>query len=213
MRARAVILDFNGTLSDDEPIVCRLFQELFAEHGRPLPAQRYYDELAGLPDAEIVARWLGEDHPAFTAVIEQRVARYRAVADGSTVREPARRAVRYAAARVPVAIVSGAARTEIDAVLAGAGIAELVSAIVSSDDIVHGKPHPEGHRRALELLDDGIRPEEVIVLEDTEAGVAAAKASGMRCVALAGTLGPERLAEAEELAERLDVALMRRLLG
>jgi beta-phosphoglucomutase len=213
MTVRAVVLDFNGTLSDDEPIVCRIFQQLFAEYGRPLSAQRYFAELAGLSDAEIVSRWLGPDHPDLTTVIEQRVARYRAVADGSTVAEPARAAVRYAAERVPVAIVSGAARAEIDAVLAAAGIAQLIRVIVSSEDVVQGKPDPEGHRRALELLDRGLRPEDVVVVEDTEAGVAAAKAAGMRCVAVTGTLGPERLAQADELVERLDVALMRRLLG
>jgi beta-phosphoglucomutase-like phosphatase (HAD superfamily) len=48
---------------------------------------------------------------------------------------------------------------------------------------------------------------------DTEAGVASAKAAGMRCLAVLGTLPPERLAAADELVERIDVPLMRRLLG
>jgi HAD superfamily hydrolase (TIGR01509 family) len=211
MTVRALVLDFNGTLSDDEPILCEIFRELFAEHGRPLSQQDYYDRLAGLSDPEIVRTWLGRDDPA---VIEQRVARYRAaVADGSTVHEPARAAVRYAAERVPVAIVSGAARAEIEPVVAAAGLAPLVRAIVSSDDVAHGKPHPAGYRRALELLGAGGHPDEVVAIEDTEAGVAAAKAAGMRCLALVGTLAPERLAAADELVERLDVPLMRRLLG
>jgi beta-phosphoglucomutase-like phosphatase (HAD superfamily) len=51
--ARAVIFDFNGTLSHDEPILCEIFSELFAEHGRPLSVQEYFDELAGLSDPEI----------------------------------------------------------------------------------------------------------------------------------------------------------------
>jgi sugar-phosphatase len=98
-------------------------------------------------------------------------------------------------------------------VVSAAGLAPLIRAIVSSDDVVHGKPHPEGYRRALELLGGGRRAEEVVVIEDTEAGVAAAKAAGMRCLALVRTLAPARLAAADELVERLDVALMRRLLG
>jgi HAD superfamily hydrolase (TIGR01509 family) len=208
---RAIVFDFNGTLSDDEPILCEIFQGLFAEHGRPLSAQEYYDELAGHSDPEIVRRWLGRDDPG---VIEKRVARYRAaVSDGSTVSEPVREAVRYAAERVPVAIVSGAARVEIDAVVTGAGLALLLRAIVSSDDVARGKPDPEGYLRALDLLDEGVRADEVVVLEDTEAGVAAATAAGMRCVAVAGTVAPERLGAADEIVERIDVALMRRLLG
>ena len=88
MTARAVLFDFNGTLSDDEPILCAIFQELFAEHGRPLSVQEYYDELAGLSDPEIVFTWLGRDHPHVDAVIAERVARYRAaVSDGSSIHE------------------------------------------------------------------------------------------------------------------------------
>ena len=62
--ARALILDFNGTVSHDEHIVLELFQELFAEHGRPLDAATYERELAGMSDPEIVWTWLGRDHPA-----------------------------------------------------------------------------------------------------------------------------------------------------
>jgi beta-phosphoglucomutase-like phosphatase (HAD superfamily) len=50
------------------------------------------------------------------------------------------------------------------------------------------------------------------VFEDTEAGVAAAKAAGMRCIAVLGTLAPERLAAADEIVPALDVELMRRVL-
>ena len=50
MAPRAIIFDFNGTLSDDEPILCEIFMHLFAEHGRPLSAQEYFDELAGSAD-------------------------------------------------------------------------------------------------------------------------------------------------------------------
>jgi sugar-phosphatase len=98
-------------------------------------------------------------------------------------------------------------------VLAAAGLAAHVRVIVSADDVADGKPHPDGFVRALALLDGRLRAEDVVVLEDTEAGVAAAKAAGMRCVGVLGTLGPDRLADADELAERVDVELLRRLVG
>ena len=214
MRPRALVFDFNGTLSDDEPILCAIFQELFAEHGRPLSEQDYYDELAGLSDPEIVRAWLGDDHPAVDAVIEERSTRYRAVvADGRSIGPEARAAVRYAADRVPVALVSGAVRAEIDPVLEAAGLFACFSVVVGSDNIERGKPDPEGYQRALALLDGGLSPEEVLVLEDTEAGVAAAKGAGMRCVAVLGTLTPERLLGADEIVKRIDLPLVERLLG
>lgn len=211
MPVSAVVLDFNGTLSDDEPVLCEIFMHLFAEHGRPMSAQEYFDQLAGLSDPEIVTTWLGEDHPDVREVIGERVRRYRAAAaDGSTVHEHVREAVRFAAERVPLAICSGAARDEIDPVVEAAGIAGCFRAIVSSDDVVHGKPDPEGYVKALELL--GADPAGAVVFEDTEAGIASARAAGVgRVLAMRTTLEPHRLAEADELIDRLDVGVMQGL--
>jgi beta-phosphoglucomutase-like phosphatase (HAD superfamily) len=214
LRVRAVIFDFNGTLSHDEPILCEIFSELFAEYGRPLSAQEYYDELAGLSDLEIVRTWLGRDHPSVDEVIERRIAAYRArVADGSSIAESVREAVRYAAARVQIAIVSGAAREEIEPVIGASGLAPMIGTIVGAEDVTEGKPHPAGYLRALELLDGELVANEVLVFEDTEAGVVSAKAAGMRCIAVLGTLAPERLAAANEIVPTIDVLLMQRLLG
>jgi beta-phosphoglucomutase len=214
MAISAVIFDFNGTLSNDEPILSEIFTELFAAHGKPLSAQEYFDQLAGLSDPEIVRTWLGEDHPDVDAVIEERIVRYRAAcADGSSIEEPTRAAVRFAADHVPVAIVSGAARAEIEPVIEAAGLASLFTAIVPAEDIARGKPDPEGYRRALELLGGDLDPADVLVFEDTEAGIASARGAGMRVVAVRGTLVPERLAAAEEIVDRVDVDVLRRYLS
>jgi HAD superfamily hydrolase (TIGR01509 family) len=178
-----------------------------------MSVEEYYDQLAGLSDPEIVRAWLGPDHPAADAVIAQRTALYiAAVADGSSIPERIREAVRYAAARVPVAIVSGSARAEIEPVLQTAGIRDAVTVVVSVDDVAAGKPDPESYLRALELL-DGVAASDAVVFEDTDAGIAAAKGAGMRCVAVLGTLTPERLVEADEIIPEIEVALMQRLLG
>jgi beta-phosphoglucomutase len=212
---RAIVFDFNGTLSDDEPILCDIFVRLFSDHGKPLSAQEYFDELAGLSDPEIVRTWLGSDHPGVDAVVDERVDRYRAaVAGGASVHEHVREAVRFAAERVPIAICSGGARVEIEQVVEAAGLAPLLCGIVSADDVVEGKPNPEGYMKAMRDLLDGIDPADVLVFEDTEAGVSSARAAGVgRVLAVTGTLDPERLREADELIERIDVDLMRRELS
>jgi len=209
----AIVFDFNGTLSDDEPVLCEIFMHLFAEHGRPMSAQEYFDQLAGMSDPEIVKTWLGHDHPDVQTVIDERVSRYRlATADGSTIHEHVREAVRYAAERVPLAICSGAAREEIEPIVESAGLAGCFRAVVSSEDVVYGKPDPEGYVKALELLT--VEPADAIVFEDTEAGVASARAAGAgRVLAVRTTLEPHRLAGADELLDRIDVGVMRRCLG
>jgi sugar-phosphatase len=75
---------------------------------------------------------------------------------------------------------------------------------------LHGKPDPEGYAKALALLGD---PRDALVCEDTEAGIAAAKAAGLRVIAKRGTLDANRLRAADELVDRIDVELMRRCLS
>jgi HAD superfamily hydrolase (TIGR01509 family) len=130
------------------------------------------------------------------------------------VHEHVREAVRYAAERVPLAICSGAARAEIERVVESAGLAPFLRGIVSSDDVVEGKPDPEGYVKAMHELLDGVDPADVLVFEDTDAGIASAKAAGVgRVLGVTGTLEPKRLSEADELIHRIDVELMRRVLG
>jgi beta-phosphoglucomutase len=216
MPCRAVIFDFNGTLSDDEPILYGIYAKLFAEHGRPLTEADYYQHLAGLSDPEIVHRWLGRRDDA-EQVVHERVNRYReAGADGSTIHRSVRCAVADAAARVPIAIVSGAAAAEIVPVVAAAGLTALFTAVVTSDDISQGKPDPEGYLVALEHLRGRVgdlRADEVTVFEDTEAGILAAKAAGMHCIAVSRTLPPDRLTAADEIVAGIDQAVIERILA
>jgi len=209
MLVRAVVFDFNGTLSDDEPILLAIYQELFAEHGRPLTEHEYYAELSGLSEEEIIGRWLGR---VDDGLIADRIARYRAkVSGGDTVYPEVRDAVRYAARRVPVAICSGAFLEEIEPVVAAAGLTSYVSAIVTADHVTHGKPDPEGYLRVAELI--GVPATETVAFEDTDAGVASARAAGAHVVAVTRTLGAARLSEAHELAGKIDVELLRRVLA
>ena len=119
----------------------------------------------------------------------------------------------HAAGHVPIAVVSGAHRAEVVPALEASGLADAFPVVVTIEDVERGKPDPAGYLLALELLGGPLRPEEVTVFEDTEAGVASAKAAGMRCVAIPGTHTPERLALADELAPALDVEAVRRALA
>ncbi len=212
MPTRAVIFDFNGTLSDDEPVLCRIYRELFAEYGQPLSEPDYYERLSGLAEHTIAAACLGAGDPRIGAFIRQRIDRYKtAVADGSAISPALREAVHYAAGRARLGVVSGAAREEIVPALAAAGLGDVLGLVVADDDVRLGKPHPEPYLLALEALDvDGT---EALVFEDTEAGVASAKAAGAHVIAVTGTQARERLAAADRIVDAIDVDLLRTLLG
>ena len=211
--ARALVFDFNGTLSHDEPVLFAIYAELFAEHGRPLTEDDYFGTLAGNTEEAIIGRWLGVDADELQGLVEERIDRYVRRADGSTIPEALREAVRFAAARVPVGVVSGAYRREIEPVLEKAGLARHVSALVAADDVERGKPDPEGYTRVLAALGDDLAPGEVVAFEDTEAGIASARGAGLRCLAVRGTLADERLSAADAIVDRIDVDLVRALVG
>jgi beta-phosphoglucomutase-like phosphatase (HAD superfamily) len=147
------------------------------------------------------------------AVLGEHGRRYRAVvADGSTVGDGARAAVRAAAARVPVGVVSGAERQHVELIMAAAGLDGLLGATVGLEDVRRGKPDPEGYLLGLARLDARLAAADVLVFEDTDHGVAAARAAGMRCVAVLGSVPAARLQAADEVVPALDAALVTRLL-
>jgi len=131
--ARAVAFDFNGTLSHDEPILFAVYREMFSARGRLLSADDYYGTLAGLSEETIIGTCFGVEGEALAALVEERIERYLELSgDGATVPRTLREAVAYAAARVPVAVVSGAFRREVEPVLAGAGLDRHVDVIVTA---------------------------------------------------------------------------------
>jgi beta-phosphoglucomutase len=211
--ARALVFDFNGTLSHDEPLLFAIYAELFTEHGRPLTEDDYFGTLTGNTEEAIIGGWLGVAGDALAALVEERIDRYVRRADGATIPQALREAVRHAAARVPVAVVSGAYRREIEPVLRGAGLSTSITTLVAADDVARGKPDPEGYVRALAALGDGLVPGDVVAFEDTEAGIASARGAGLRCLAVRGTLPDDRLAAADRIVDAIDLELVRSLVG
>jgi beta-phosphoglucomutase len=205
----AVVFDFNGTISDDEPLLAELFVQVFGEIGIEVTEERYFGEFAGYSDAEIVERILSEagrrDPAIARGLLDRRAELYLARAGaGETVHPAVAACVREIAGRVPVAVASGAVRVEVEAVLRGAALWPLLAAVVTADDVVHGKPDPEGYLIALDRL--GVSGSDALSFEDTHLGVMAAVAAGMRCVGVGTTVPAERLrgAGAEDVVAALD---------
>ncbi|WP_051973208.1 HAD family phosphatase [Cryobacterium sp. MLB-32] len=187
-----LLLDFNGTLSDDERLLSTLIRALASESlGVTLSADRYITTFAGRSDSDILGALLREStrpHAALETLVEQLAERYeRAAASVQLISESTREFVRGAAALgLSLAVVTGANRQSVLSALRKADLDDLLSTVVAEEDVVHGKPHPEGFLRGAQLL--GITdPRRIVVVEDSLPGIAAARAAGMRVLAVAGT--------------------------
>jgi beta-phosphoglucomutase len=206
----ATIFDFNGTLSDDEELLAELYTAIFDEHlGFDLETDEYYRSLAGLSDAEIVTSVLGwtgrgDDSRLAARLLDEKIRRYKAeVRSHPRIAAEAVEFVVDVSRRVPVAVVTGAARAEVDAALDAAGLSEAVRFVIAGEDVSRGKPDPEGYDMARRRLAP-LEAARIVVFEDSMVGIRAAKAAGMQCIAVAGTTDRAMLAgETRLLVDRI----------
>lgn len=204
---RAFLFDFDGTLADTEPLHFAAFAETLTRRGVAISETEYFAHFLGRTDRECI-EWLSADRGRADLVRDREAlvaekarvmaSRLRA---GAPLRPGVREFVARAAEAGPAAVVSGALRVEVESVLAGAELGAYFATIVAADDVSRGKPDPEGFRlawrrlRALRLAD--LEPRECLAIEDAPHGITAARAAGMRVLAVAGSCRPEALAEAD----------------
>jgi beta-phosphoglucomutase len=219
----AVLFDFNGVLVDDEDVHYEAFRRTLAVVGVTIdhPSYRRY---LGYDDRGTIEAILAHTDRR-DALDEDGLA--RAVADKQDLyarlagQHPrlgfgARaliQSLRDAGARL--AIVSGARRAEIDAVLDATALRGCFDTVVAAEDVTRGKPDPEGYRLARARLEAAAGTAlDAVAIEDAPAGLRAARAAGLRCVGLATTCPAAELEGADEIAPSLaalDVARVQRV--
>lgn len=195
---RCVIFDFNGTLSDDEPILLRLYTEMFLERLHwTLTPRHYYQRYAGRSDREIidivVEELNGFDDALASDLLAERRRRYCTLVEkNSPIREDTVATVQGLADRgIRQGIVTGAQRIDVQFVLDHSPLGAYFPVIVTEEDVQRGKPDPQGFQLGAEQM--GVDPAAVLVFEDSLFGVQAAKAAGMACIAVEGTRSRDEL--------------------
>jgi HAD superfamily hydrolase (TIGR01509 family) len=115
--------------------------------------------------------------------------------------------IQLAAARYPLAVASGALRSEIETVVNHGGLQNCFCAIVSAEDVPRSKPYPDPFIKALQMLNihsaEPIEPDECLVIEDSIHGLRAAHQAGMRCLAVTNSYPREMLMEADLVVDTL----------
>jgi sugar-phosphatase len=182
----AVLLDMDGTLVDSTAVVVRLWRSWAARHG--VDAEAILAVSHGRRGDEVVAQFApsGVDR---RAELEWLAARELIERD-DIVAVPGAAALLGVLPPDRTAVVTSATR-ELTAVRMKAAGLSVPKFLVGADDVVHGKPDPEGYRRAASLL--GADPARCLVVEDAPAGLEAGRDAGARVIAVATTLSPETL--------------------
>lgn len=184
-----VIFDCDGVLVDTEPLALRVCARLGAELGWPLTEE------------EIIGRFLGRSERAVRAQIRERLGEELAARWGELYRERLDAAIdaeltavdgiteALDALALPHCVASSGSHAKMRHTLTRTGLYErFAGRLFSAAEVAHGKPAPDLFLHAASRL--GVPPERCAVVEDSQYGVRAARAAGMRCFGYAGGLTP-----------------------
>jgi len=210
---KAIIFDCDGVIADTEPIHKISFARVLAEEGITLVGEDYHEHYLALDDRACFIRafgekWISLAQERLRELIRRRVDySEQGMKAGLRLFPGVADLVRAAADRYPLAIASGALRTEIEHVLRHGGLRDHFQVIVSAEDVLRSKPDPDPFIKALELLvalnGDRIQAQECIVIEDSIRGIRAARQAGMRCLAVSNSYPKDQLLEADLVVDNL----------
>jgi beta-phosphoglucomutase len=211
MAMRAAIFDFDGVIVDSEPLHYQALRTSLLPEGIQIDEEEYYTHYLAYNDRTAIrlaveAHGVSPSPTRLDAIARRKADLFSDLASKIPVFSGAAELVRSLAARVPLAIASGARHEEIDAILKAVGLRDAFAAIVGADDVTRGKPDPEPYMTAMGLLAaraPGLTPAECLVFEDSMAGIASARAAGMTVVAVAHSYPREKLGAAHRVVDSL----------
>jgi beta-phosphoglucomutase len=216
---KAILMDFNGVIINDEPIQHAAYKDIFAADGIDVTDEMYYSRL-GMDDKTFVASILQEagresDMDRVLEMTAAKTAHWREiVADSMPIFEGVENFVRKCSNELSLGIVSMAKREEIDFVLESVGIADCFDVVVSADQVTMCKPDAQCYRMGFRDLDlartaQGHLPmvhKDCLVIEDSPPGVMAGRAADLPVLAVTNTVPAAQLraAGANAIAKNLD---------
>ena len=213
---KAVIFDFDGVIADSELLHYKAINQIIARFGVDIPREKYWEHYLGYTDIDCFTAIsdhyeldLG-DKVLWGLVDEKFTAFEELIYNGTTIIAGVTDFIKMLVDnKIPVAICSGAVAADIDLMLQGSELKKVFDIIVSADDIEKGKPDPEGFTKALQILNrsrqEPIVPNQCLVIEDSHWGLQAARAAGMKSIAVTNTYPKEKLQDhADYVTDKLD---------
>jgi beta-phosphoglucomutase len=204
----AIIFDFDGVIADSERLHLRAFQDVLAPLALTLPEETYFSTYLGYDDRGLLRAYasandLKWDDEALDGLVERKGDRYESLAAvGEMLYPGAADFIRLAAARVPIAIASGAMTHEIEEVLDKAQLRGCFTAIVGADQTQRSKPSPDPYLEAFHRLGTAghtVDTSRTVAIEDSRWGLVSADTARLRLVAVTNTYPAAALAPFAEL--------------
>ncbi|MBI4603219.1 MAG: HAD family phosphatase [Planctomycetes bacterium] len=194
---RAIIFDLDNVLVWSVPMHWKAFQRTFEAEGRSFPFEEYLRVAVGAAREEVIRHVMGEiPEPRLRLLMDEKERHVREYLreKGLKTIPGALDFVRAARERGLKTAVASASRTP-ELILDGVGVRALFHAVVGRTQVARSKPHPDLFLRAAEALE--VEPSECLVVEDSAVGVEAARAAGMRVLALTTTEASANLSRAD----------------
>jgi HAD superfamily hydrolase (TIGR01509 family) len=178
---KAYLFDCDGTIADSMPLHFVAWSKALAEWNATFTEDQFY-AWGGRPVDEIIRALNEAQHlnmPVDT-VLEHKEAFYRELLHDLKGVPEVLEQIELSYGRIPFAVVSGSPRDSVEASLEVLGISDRFELLVCQGEYAKGKPNPEPFLKAASLL--GVHPEDCLVFEDADPGIAAAEAAGMQWV-------------------------------
>jgi HAD superfamily hydrolase (TIGR01509 family) len=210
---RAVLFDLDGVIVDSREFHMMAWERWAREHD-VTHAPSYFHDMFGRRNDAIIGGLLPDlDARELQPFAERKEALFREAARGRLETLPGVIALLawLDERSIPRAIVTSTPRPNLDMIIDDLALAGRFGALVAEEDASRGKPDPEGFLVAASRL--GVAPAACIVIEDAPAGIAAAKAGGMRAIGVTTTHPADGLAQADAVVDSLDDAVVRDLIS
>ncbi len=177
-KAKGLIFDIDGTISDTMPIHLIAYQETAAEYGFEITPELFYS-LSGIPAYQtscLLKEKFGLDFDPQEFANKKEYHFLQNIYKAEPI-QPVIKIIREYTGKLPMACGTGGTRFYAKKTLELAGVLDNFEHIVTAEDVENHKPHPDTFLKAAELL--GVAPEYCQVFEDSPLGIRAAETAGM----------------------------------
>ena len=211
----AVIFDFDGVIVDTEPLHFVAFREILQTKGLAFTWEDYVSSYLGFDDRDAFREAFKRGGRVLTGAELSKLVLAKAQAFQKLAEEKGAQPfpgvlplIKSLARKVPLALCSGAVKSDIEPILRKLKLDRTFDVIVTAEDVSASKPDPASYVLALKRLAKAFPAKKIsvdhcVAIEDTPAGIQAAGGAGLRVLALSNSYAPAKLGAADKVAPSL----------